>query len=95
MSRRKDRQERRDSRRNPGPGGSCERIRTLDPGAEQELLGKIQRLPPDQVAEVEAFVDFLHQRNDDRGLRDAFTRLSERAFAKAWNNPADAAYDRL
>ncbi len=80
---------------NPGPGGSCERTRALDPGAEQELLGKIQRLPPDQVAEVEAFVDFLLERAAERELRDAFTKLSERAFAKAWNNPADAAYDRL
>jgi hypothetical protein len=46
------------------------------------------------VAEVEDFVEFLVQR-DDRHLTQAATKLAEKAFRKVWNNPADAAYDRL
>lgn len=62
---------------------------------EEELLAKIRRLPPERVAEVEDFVDFLRQRDDERGLMEAASRLSEAAFARAWENPDDADYDRL
>ncbi len=63
--------------------------------AEQKLLEKIKRLPPDKAAEVADFVDFLAQRESDRELARAATRLSEDAFAKAWDNDDDADYDRL
>ena len=63
--------------------------------AEEELFEKIRRLPPERVAEVEDFVDFLRQRDEERGLTDAASRLSEAAFAKVWENPDDADYDRL
>ena len=46
------------------------------------------------MAEVEDFVEFLAQR-DDRHLTQAATKLAEKAFRRVWNNPADAAYDRL
>jgi len=60
-----------------------------------QLLEKISRLPPDRVAEVEDFVDFLAQRDTDRHLvRDA-AGASEAAFAKVWDNPEDDLYDRL
>jgi hypothetical protein len=62
---------------------------------EEELLAKIRRLAPERVAEVEDFVDFLRQRDEERGLTQAANRLSEAAFAKAWENPDDADYDRL
>jgi len=52
-------------------------------------------LPPEKVAEVEAFVDFLHQRQEDRRLTHAASMMSEQALAKVWSNAADAAYDRL
>jgi hypothetical protein len=61
---------------------------------EDRLIQKIRRLPPDRVAEVEDFVDFLSQR-DDRELTRAATKLAEKAFRRVWDNPADAAYDRL
>jgi hypothetical protein len=61
---------------------------------EAALIRKIRRLPPEKVAEVEDFVEFLAQR-DDRQLTQAATKLAERAFRRVWNNPADAAYDRL
>lgn len=63
--------------------------------AEEELLEKIRRLPPERVAEVEDFVDFLRQRDEERSLTDAAARLSEATFARVWENPDDADYDRL
>ena len=61
----------------------------------EELLEKIKSLPPDKLAEVEDFVDFLRQRSNDRKLAHAVTKLSEDAFRKVWDNPDDAEYDRL
>jgi hypothetical protein len=61
---------------------------------EDSLMRKIRSLPPERVAEVEDFVEFLSQR-DDRQLTQAAARLAERSFHKVWDNPADAAYDRL
>jgi hypothetical protein len=62
---------------------------------EHELVEKIRSLPPDKLAEVEDFVDFLRQRQDEGRLASAVTSASEAAFAKIWDNPDDAAYDRL
>ena len=64
-------------------------------GAEQKLLEKIRRLPPEKAAEVMDFVDFLSQRESDRELARATSRISEHTFAKAWDNDDDADYDRL
>ncbi|MBI4190212.1 MAG: toxin-antitoxin system, antitoxin component, Xre family protein [Betaproteobacteria bacterium] len=58
---------------------------------EQALLEKLKALPPERVAEVEDFVDFLRSRGDTQQL----TRAAEPAFKKVWDNPDDAAYDRL
>jgi MoxR-like ATPase len=63
--------------------------------AAQTLLAKIAELPPARVAEVEDFVEFLRQREADRRLARAASKLSERSFAKVWNNAADAVYDEL
>ena len=62
---------------------------------EEDLLAKIRRLPPERVAEVEDFVDFLRGREQEQQLTRAATKLSEAAFAKVWENPDDADYDRL
>ena len=63
--------------------------------SEQDLLEKIRSLPPEKAAEVEDLIDFLAQRESDRQLARAATRISEGAFSKAWDNPDDADYDRL
>jgi len=63
--------------------------------SDEKLLEKIKSLPPDKLAEVEDFVDFLRQRSDDRKLARAVTKLSEDGFRKVWDNPDDADYDRL
>ncbi len=65
------------------------------PAPQRAILWKMRDLPPEKVAEVEAFVDFLHQRQEDRRLTHAASRMSEQALAKVWSNAADAAYDRL
>jgi hypothetical protein len=62
---------------------------------EQLLLEKIRTLSAERIAEVEDFVDFLRLRDDERGLIRAAAKLSENAFEKVWDNPDDAAYDRL
>jgi hypothetical protein len=61
---------------------------------ESALIRKIRNLPPEKVAEVENFVEFLSQR-EDRQLTQAAAKLAAKAFRRVWDNPADAAYDRL
>ena len=60
----------------------------------EELFEKIKGLPPERIAEVEDFVDFLAQR-DDRRLVQAAAKLSENSFREVWDNEEDAAYDSL
>lgn len=62
---------------------------------DETLLDKIRRLPPEKVAEVEDFVEFLFHRTEDLHLVTAAAKLSESAFQKVWDNPEDAEYDRL
>jgi hypothetical protein len=62
--------------------------------ADQSLIDKIRSLPPERVAEVEDFVDFLKMRDADRLVTRAATKLSEDAFRRVWDNPDDAEYDR-
>ena len=52
-------------------------------------------LPPEKVAEVEDFIDFLRQRVNDQQLTRAASRLAVSVFADIWTNPDDAAYDSL
>jgi hypothetical protein len=61
---------------------------------ESALIRKIRSLPPDKVSKVEDFVEFLSQREDRQRTKGA-SKLAEKAFRRVWNNPADAAYDRL
>jgi hypothetical protein len=59
------------------------------------LIDKLEALPPERIAEVEDFVDFLKQRDQDRQLTRTAAKAAEPAFAKVWDNPDDAAYDAL
>lgn len=61
---------------------------------DTELIEKINALPPDKIAEVVDFVDFLAHR-DDRLLVKSASEVSEPAFAAVWDNPDDAEYDNL
>lgn len=62
---------------------------------EQMLIDKIRQLPPQRLAEVEDFVDFLRTRDDEQQLAQAAAKTSEASFAVVWNNNEDAAYDRM
>jgi hypothetical protein len=62
---------------------------------EAALMEKFRALPPERVHEVEDFVDFLKLRDQDRQLVREAAGLSEKAFQDIWDNPEDAAYDRL
>jgi len=62
---------------------------------EKLLIQKIRNLSPDKIAEVEDFVDFLNQKNQERRLLQASNQLSEESFRKVWDNSEDDAYDNL
>lgn len=61
----------------------------------QVLIEKINQLPPQRMAEVEDFVDFLRARADDERLTHAAASTSGPSFAAVWDNDEDAAYDLL
>lgn len=61
----------------------------------QQMVKKLQQLPPAKVAEVEDFIDFLSSRDADRPLVKAAQAVSEPALTAVWDNPDDADYDRL
>ncbi len=62
--------------------------------AENILFEKIKVLPPQKIAEVVDFVDFLMQREDQKLVQSAM-KLSETALNKVWDNDEDAIYDEL
>jgi len=62
---------------------------------EQVLIEKIRQLPPQRLAEVEDFVDFLCMREAEQRLSRAAAKASEPSFSAVWDNDEDAAYDRL
>ena len=59
------------------------------------LARKLEGLSPEQLAEVEDFVDFISERAQDRLIARAAAGASEPALEKIWNNPEDDAYDAL
>lgn len=61
----------------------------------QALMQRIQALPPERIAEVEDFVAFIADREQERALTRAAASASAPAFAAIWDNPGDAAYDAL
>ena len=61
----------------------------------QALIEKIKQLPPQRLAEVEDFVDFLRAREDGQRLTQAAAKASEASFAAVWDNEDDAAYDLM
>ena len=60
-----------------------------------QILEKLQRLSPERIMEVEDFIDFLKQRDEDRRLTQAAMATSEASFQRIWDNPEDAEYDKL
>ena len=62
---------------------------------DQVLFDKIKQLPPQRLAVLEDFVDFLRTREDDHRLAAAAAKASEASFSQVWDNDDDAAYDRM
>lgn len=62
---------------------------------EQVLIEKIRQLPPQRMAEVEDFIDFLRARDEKHRITEAAAKVSEPSFAVVWLNDEDAAYDQL
>jgi hypothetical protein len=62
---------------------------------DKVLIEKIKQLPPQRLAEVEDFIDFLRSRENDQHLTQAAMKSSEAIFAAVWENDEDAAYDRM
>ena len=65
------------------------------PADSKGLMKKIQGLPPERIAEIEDFVDFIRVREQDRALTRAAAAASTSAFAAIWDNPEDDVYDAL
>ena len=61
----------------------------------KELFNKIRRLPPEKVAVVDDFVEFLSRRDEKDSLVRTAGKLSEKSFQKVWDNQEDAEYDNL
>lgn len=59
------------------------------------LTDKIRTLSPEQLSEVDDFVEFLRLRAEERGLTRAAATVSTPAFDAVWSNPEDDAYDAL
>jgi len=76
------------------PGSQEAQMAIHDSFAEQ-LIEKIRQLPPDKVAQVEDFIDFLRIRTHERSLSNAITKLSEPSLEKVWDNPDDDEYNTL
>ncbi len=62
--------------------------------SEEILFEKMKILPPQKIAEVIDFVDFLVQK-EERKLVISATKLSENTFEKIWDNEEDSVYDEL
>ncbi len=61
----------------------------------ETLFKKICSLPPEKMAVLEDFVEFLGSRNEVAHLMKAANKLSEKSFQKVWDNPEDSEYDNL
>ena len=62
--------------------------------ARELLFEKIEQLPPQKIAEVINFVNFLVER-EGKKLIESAAKLSEGSFGRVWNNDEDAIYDEL
>lgn len=60
----------------------------------EQVREKLEHLAPERLAEVEDFIDFLRERDQDRRLRRDYAQASEGAFARVWDNDEDAIYDK-
>ena len=60
-----------------------------------QVVEKLRHLSPERTMEVQDFIDFLRQRDEDRRLTQTAVITSETSFQRIWDNPEDAEYDKL
>ncbi len=65
------------------------------PTDTQALMEKIQTLPPERIAEIEDFVEFIAAREQQQSLTRAAAITSAPAFEAIWDNPEDDAYNAI
>jgi plastocyanin len=79
----------------------CSRFLDAAPGGEDERperagdYREAEEAPAERLAEVGDFIDFLWTREAEHQLTRVAAKPSEAAFARVWDNEADAEYDRL
>jgi hypothetical protein len=61
----------------------------------EQLANKLQTLSPERIMEVEDFIDFLRQRDENRQLTQLAMNASQSTLNTIWDNADDAEYDRL
>lgn len=76
------------------------KLRDAIPNSRLIVFRRCGHLPPTESPEkfVEVVADFCKAEEttkDDRQLVNAASRIAEPAFAKVWNNPEDAEYDKV
>lgn len=62
---------------------------------KETIINKLDTLPPNQLKEVEDFIDFLCYKNQQHSLTQQAMKLSEPAFRRVWDNEEDSVYDQL
>lgn len=60
----------------------------------EQLVQKLQSLPPQRVSEVENFIDSLRQ-HEKIASTQAALNAAETLLEEIWGNADDAHYDRL
>lgn len=59
-----------------------------------QVVEQLKQLPTPQQEEVAQFIASLRAKRQTSSA-EVFTRMSEPAFARVWDNDEDAAYDEL
>lgn len=59
------------------------------------IFEKIKSVPPDRLAEIEDYVDFVLSRTRDERQRQDFLRGTEESLRRVWDNDDDAIYDKI
>ena len=61
----------------------------------EQLANKLKTLSQERITEVEDFIDFLRQRDENQQLTQLAMNASQSTLNTIWDNADDAEYDRL
>lgn len=61
----------------------------------EQLANKLQTLSQERITEVEDFIDFLRQRDENRRLTQLAMNASQSTLKTIWDNADDGEYDQL